>query len=381
MSESVVVLGGGIGGLVAALGLRRRLPRKHRVVLVDGTGKHVYAPSLLWLLNGSRTPRDLTRDLTRLERKGIEVVKGEVLSIDLEAREVRTRAAEIPYDHLVVSLGSDLDHAAVPGLEGAGETFYTVAGAVALRDRLRAFRGGSVPIVIAGLPFKCPAAPYEAAFFVEAVLRSRGVEARVDVYTPEGLPMKVAGPEVGAGLVGMLEARGIGFHPEHQVSEADPDAGSLRFRNGEEVPFDLLAYVPVHRAPAVVREAGLTDGQGWVPVDPRTFRTEHENVHAIGDVASVRLPSGMPLPKAGVFAHGQAKVVARNIAARIKGDGARAEFDGHGSCWIETGDGRAAFGEGDFYAVPSPSVTLHRASRSRHWRKVLFEMYWMWRWF
>ncbi|MFQ5909250.1 MAG: NAD(P)/FAD-dependent oxidoreductase, partial [Thermoplasmata archaeon] len=96
--------------------------------------------------------------------------------------------------------------------------------------------------------------------------------------------------------------------------------------------------------------------------------------------ASVRLPSGMALPKAGVFAHGEAKVVARNIASQIKGDSGPSIYKGHGSCWIETGHGRAAFGKGDFYAVPRPSVKLYRSSRHRHWGKVLFEKYWMWRW-
>ncbi|MCJ2562774.1 MAG: NAD(P)/FAD-dependent oxidoreductase, partial [Candidatus Thermoplasmatota archaeon] len=318
MSENIVILGGGVGGVVAATELRKHLGRKHRIILVDKDGQHLYAPSLLWVLNGSREPHALTKDLACLERKGIEVVKEEVLSVDLDSKQVRTGTQTIQYDWLVVSLGSDLDFEAIPGLRGAGETFYNLEGVVALRDRLRTFRGCSVAVVIASLPFKCPAAPYEAAFIMEAHLRSRGVEARVDIYTPEKLPMKVAGPDIGKSLVGMLESRDIGFHPEHNIAEVDQDDGNLRFQNDDSARADLLAYVPVHRAPTVVSEAGLTDGQGWISVDPQTLGTAHENVYAIGDVACVRLSSGMNLPMAGVFAHGEAKVVARNIVAQTK---------------------------------------------------------------
>ena len=85
------------------------------------------------------------------------------------------------------------------------------------------------------------------------------------------------------------------------------------------------------------------------------------------------------LPKAGVFAHAEAKVVAANIAAAVAGKPGR-RFDGHGSCWVEAGDGKAAFGSGDFYASPAPAVVLHPPSRFRHWTKVAFEKYWLWRW-
>jgi sulfide:quinone oxidoreductase len=86
---------------------------------------------------------------------------------------------------------------------------------------------------------------------------------------------------------------------------------------------------------------------------------------------------GKPLPKAGVFAEREAKVVARNIAYEITGKGERARFDGHGECFIETGDGKAGFGAGDFYAEPKPQITLHRPSRRYHLGKLLFEQNWL----
>lgn len=72
-------------------------------------------------------------------------------------------------------------------------------------------------------------------------------------------------------------------------------------------------------------------------VDRHTLQTRWPNVYAISDVVSIPLALGKPLPKAGVFAHKQAHVVATNIADDIAGRGQAARFDGHGECFIEVG--------------------------------------------
>ena len=116
-------------------------------------------------------------------------------------------------------------------------------------------------------------------------------------------------------------------------------------------------------------------------VDRRSLATRFERIFAIGDVTSIPLKIGKPLPKAGVFAHAEAEVVARNIAREITGRGAPTVFDGHGECFVETGGGRAGFGRGDFYAEPLPQVALHPPAWRWHMGKVLYEKAWLWRWF
>jgi sulfide:quinone oxidoreductase len=110
------------------------------------------------------------------------------------------------------------------------------------------------------------------------------------------------------------------------------------------------------------------------------METGFPGVFAIGDNTSIPLEMGLPLPKAGVFAHGQAQAVAKTTAARINGKGDEGTFDGHGACFVETGDGRAGFGNGNSYALPSPQVKFHKGSRKWHMAKVLFEKKWMKRW-
>jgi sulfide:quinone oxidoreductase len=382
-ARTVLVLGGGVGGVVAANRLRRLLPRGHRVVLVDREPLHFFQPSLLWLAVGTRRPEHIQRPLARLARRGIEIVLADIERIDPATRTVRAGGRDYTGDALVIALGAELAPEQIPGLAASGHNLYTVAGASTLRDALASFRGGRIVLLTAAPAYKCPAAPYEAAMLIEADLRRRGMRAQtqLDLYAAEPGPMGVAGPHVTAAVRAMVKGKGIGYHPEHQVTVADPGARQLTFANGAVADFDLLAYVPPHRAPGVVRAAGLTAESGWIMPDRQTFATRWPGVYAIGDVTSIPLTMGKPLPKAGVFAHAQAEVVAANIAAEWTGAGARRVFDGYGQCFLETGDGRAGLGAGDFYAEPVPQVRLRQPGRMTHWAKVWFEQVWLRRWF
>lgn len=131
------------------------------------------------------------------------------------------------------------------------------------------------------------------------------------------------------------------------------------------------------RPPRVVRDSGLIADSGWVSVDRHTLETRFPGVYAIGDVVAIPLALGKPLPKAGVFAHAQAEVVARNIARAITGRGTLRRYAGDGECFIEIGDGKAGWGGGNFYAEPKPQVTLRMPSRRWHLGKVLFEKSWL----
>jgi sulfide:quinone oxidoreductase len=178
---TIVVLGGGIGGMVAANEIRRQLPSAHRVVLVEKNARHAFAPSFLWLMTGDhRQPDQIRRPVAGLLRPGIEFVQAEVVGIDPAQRKVRTTAKEIAYDQLVVSLGADLAPDAIPGL-AAAHTFFTFDGSVRLRDALQDFSGGRIAVVVSAMPYKCPGAAQEGAMLVADYFRRRGLSAKVDI--------------------------------------------------------------------------------------------------------------------------------------------------------------------------------------------------------
>ena len=113
--KTVLVLGGGVGGMVSANALRKRLGPEHRIVVVDKQSEHVFTPSLLWVMVGWRQPSQITKDLRRMLRPGVELLRADVQEIDPDGQRVRTSDGELAYDHLVVALGAELAPAAMSG--------------------------------------------------------------------------------------------------------------------------------------------------------------------------------------------------------------------------------------------------------------------------
>ena len=383
--KTVLILGGGVGGLTAASELRRLLPSEHRVILVEKNPQHFFAPSFLWLMTGDRQPEQITRDMRRLVRPGVDVVLSEAQAIDLANHTVQTSVQTLNYDYLIIALGAELAPEAIPGLAESAHTFYTFEGATKLRDTLRNFEGGKVAVTVGALPYKCPGAPHEGAMLLMDYFRKCGLgdKTEVHLFTPEPQPMPVAGPALGEAVKQMLADKGIVFQPLHKLTQVDPVAQQLVFDGNEPFQYDLLVAIPPHRGPRIAREAGLTNEAGWIPVDRATLRTQHDNVYALGDVTAISIPGRwkpdvpLMLPKAGVFAHAQAESVARRITAEITGAGERGEFPGIGYCMLEAGESQAGFAFGNFFAEPSPQIELHKTGKTWHIGKVLFEQWWL----
>src|SRR5205085_5288455 len=115
------------------------------------------------------------------------------------------------------------------------------------------------------------------------------------------------------------------------VTSVDPEAKTALVADGRTVSYDLFLGVPVHRAPPVVEESGLTV-DGWVPVDPATFETRFPGVFAVGDVTSA------PVPRAGGIAEGEAATAADVLIAQLTGGPDAAPYDGASACYVELGD-------------------------------------------
>lgn len=375
----IVVLGGGVGGVVAVNELHNKLKEKAQITIVERSLKQSFAPSYLWVMTGERELNSITRDITRLDRKDIEVVAGEIERIDIGKKSVAVDGREIAYDYLIVALGAEMDYESIPGLADA-HTFYRLDGAEKLSRVVKTLKEGRVTIVVAGMLYKCPAAPYEGAMLLEGYFHSRHIRHNMEIaiYTPEPHPMPVGGPTLGGGIQEMLAHKGIEFHGEQQVTAIKD--GELQFEDGSTVPVDVPIVVPPHRPPAIIKDSGLADESGWIPVDKTTLETKHEGVFAIGDVTRIPLGDGMMLPKAGVFAHGQAEVVAHNIAYQILGHAKREKYDGTGYCFLEAGGGVAGMAQGNFFAEPR-RISMRSPSPVWHWGKVAYERYWLWKWY
>ena len=309
----ILVLGAGFGGLELTAKLSEEHGDDVDIVLIDRAADFVFGFSKLDVMFGRALPSDVRHSYRDIVKPGVRFVQTTVRSIDPASKRVETDDGTFDADILVVALGADLHPAATPGLLEGGNEFYTVAGAFALRDVLADFQGGRVIVAVTSTPFKCPPAPSETALLMHDFLVERGVRDRSEVSLVMPLPVPIPpSPAASEALLAAFSERKISWHPQKLVTQLDPSRKVAVLADGDEMPYDLFLGVPVHRVPEVVAESGMTV-DGWIPVNPLTLETTYPDVYAVGDVTSVGTP------KAGVFAEGQATVVADQISARITG--------------------------------------------------------------
>ncbi len=380
---TIIVLGGGVGGLVASTSLKAKLGTSAKVRLIERKQEFQFPPSYPWLMLGMRKLEQVQKSLSPLNNKGIDLINDEIVSIDPEKKMVRTKSDELPFDYLIIALGAEYAIDLVPGFKDHVHHIYDLESALQSKKAVEEFPGGNIAVGVSRTPFKCPAAPYETALLLDYYYKKKGLGDKVKIrfFTPEGLPLPSAGPEIGNGTLDFMKSRGIDAKFKVKLTEVRP--GEAVFDDGSTIPFDLLFAVPPHKCPQPVVDAGLTDQSGWIPVDPATMQTKYDGVYAVGDVASVPTPSGFVpyLPKAGVFAHGQAELVAHNLGVEIRGRGTKKAWDGSGSCFLMTGGAQAAFVKGTWFSKPHPDIKFHQPSRALYMQRVLFEKYWMRHWF
>jgi sulfide:quinone oxidoreductase len=376
--KRVLILGGGFGGIATAHRLKQKLAPEDEVILVDRRDYFMVGFRKTWALIGESPLEAGQRSLDSLASFGIRLMRDPVTRIDPQARAATMGDQRISADALVVALGAELAPEAIPGFQQYAFNVYDPEGIPRAAQALSEFQGGRLSIGIFGAPYKCPPAPYEMALLISDSLKSRGIKASMEVFTPQPMSLPILGA-VGCDLIeSRLADKGITFLPNHKATSVE--AGEVVFGDKRR-PFDLLLGVPPHRAPAVVRESGLVDQTGWVAVNPHTLKTQFPGVYAIGDVVQISLANGKPLPKAGVFAEAMGETVADRIAAEFRGEEPEAIFAGEGGCYLEVGAGQAMMVRGHFLAEPEPEVTLTEPSPEYLDEKRSFETQRLQTWF
>jgi sulfide:quinone oxidoreductase len=356
MTNRVVVLGAGFGGLELATVLSEALGDDVAVTLIDKNDAFVFGYSKLDVMFGRTSMAAVGLPYRDIAKPGVRFLQETITAIDPEARVVITDDGVHEADYLVVALGADYDLDATPGLAEGGNEFYSTAGAEQLAGLLPDFTEGRALVGVCGAPFKCPPAPSEAALLLHDDLLTRGVreDCEISFVIPFGSPVPPS-PETSRALVAAFAERDIEFVPDRRVRSLDPERRVAVLDDGSELPYDLFLGVPKHRAPDVVIASGMTE-DGYVPVSSQTLETRFPGVYAVGDVATVGVP------KAGVFAEGAARVVAASLVARLRKVGQPDAYDGLGSCYIEFGAGRVGRVDVDFLSGPKPTGTYHEPS-------------------
>ncbi len=353
IAARILILGAGFGGLELATILSDALGDDGDITLLDAADAFVFGYSKLDVMFGRKTLEEVRVPYRAFDKPGVRFIQETVIDIDPDAKRVLTGEGGIyEADYLVIALGADYDFDATPGLADATE-FYSVAGAVRLRELLPGFTSGRAVVGVCGAPFKCPPAPSEAALMLHDYLTERGHRdaCEITLVIPFGTPVPPS-PDTSEALVQAFAERGIEFVAGRRVAAVHEAVAVLD--DGSALPYDLFLGIPKHRAPGVVLESGLAV-DGYVPVDSATLATSVPGIYAVGDVATIGVP------KAGVFAEGAARIVAAEILAELQG-GEVADYAGRGSCYIEFGAGRIGRVDVDFFGGPKPTGTFQAPS-------------------
>lgn len=377
--KRILILGAGFGGLTAATLLRKSLPSEHQITVIDKKQFFMMGLVNLWILSGIRKLQDSQISLNNLSDKGIKFLNDDITKIDVSKNNVTTKLkGQIEYDYLIIALGSELAPEQIDGfIENRGINLYDGEQVPELRERILSLRKGRIVICVTTIPYKCPPAPYEASLLINEILVNNGTRDHIsiDLYVPTPIALPVAGPKVSQEVVNLINNNHINFYPSHKL-KAVLNNETIEFENGSKAGYDLLIGIPPHRASAVIRNSGIIkEGQSWISVDKYSLKIDHRNdVFAIGDITEIKVDGNTMIPKAGIFAEGQAKVVSQEIIDEItKGSHHYAKFDGKGFCFMEIGGKKAGYLAADFYNEKGPATQLETPSEESYTKKLDFE--------
>lgn len=388
VSQRIVIIGGGTGGTLTANRLRRMYDREStEIVVVDENDEHVYQPGLLFVPFGLAQNEDIVRPRSEQLHRGIEFRLAEVDRVEIEDGRVRLAdGSKISYDLLVIASGASLLFDETEGLTGPGWRekafdFYTLEGAAALHDALDRFDGGRLVVNLTEMPIKCPVAPLEFCFLADWYFHERGIRSEVEITFVTPLDAAFTKSVAAEHLAGMLEEKNIRLETEFATGQVDGAAGRLVSWDEREVPFDLLATIPLHGgSDFVARSPGLGDDLGFIPTDQNTLQSEAApNVFAIGDATN------LPTSKAGSSTHFEGETLSDNIRRFLSGQDLEGSYDGHVNCFIETGFHKALLIDFNYEVEPltgrypnrAGPLPLLKESRLNHLAKLAFQpFYW-----
>ena len=357
--QRVLVLGGGVGGTLTANLLARKLRRRIddgnvSITVVDATGAHIYQPGFMYLAMGGERAEKLQKRERALLDQRINLVVGTAERVDeIASTVILSDGTALPYDYLVLATGARILPEAIEHFETEAHHFYTAQAALRLRKALDGFTGGKIVIGIASMPYKCPPAPLEVAFLIEAELRERGLRDVSEIHYCSPIGRAFTIESVSEMATPILEEKGIELHTFFNVETIDPARKVVQSLEGEELPYDLLVLVPPHKGQQFLMDSGFAPAPGgWLPTARDTLRVGgRENVYALGDATD------LPLSKAGSTAHFEAPVVVEQIAAAVAGRvpaGKHALYKGNVMCFFEVGDGKGTLLRFDYDHPPKP---------------------------
>ncbi|GAA1193921.1 NAD(P)/FAD-dependent oxidoreductase [Pseudonocardia alaniniphila] len=333
----IVIVGGGFGGVSAGRAFERLAVRGAPVdvTLVSDSNYLLFTPMLAEVASGALEARHISAPVrasvahTRFRHARVEQVDTVARCVHL-AEDVDP----IPYDHLLLAVGTVPHTFGLPGIEEHAWTLKNLSDATRLRDHVIALlerseqerdageRRRILTFVVAGAGFagtETIAELYDLVYGVIQFYPAIGMEdARFVLVHPGERVLPEFGSELGTYALERLKARGIEFYPGTRVAEATED--SVRLMDGEWIPTMTFVWTAGNRPAPLVADLPIAGGRP-LPTDPQMRVAGLDRVWAVGDCARIPDPAadGRHYPPTAQHAIRQGKVVADNIVATIAG--------------------------------------------------------------
>ena len=386
--KRLLILGGGTAGTMMANKLRKALEREEwDITIIDKHKTHYYQPGFLFIPFGIYTKEDVMKPKGDFFPIGVNVIYADIDRINAEESCVLLDNGRVlNYDYLIIATGAQIRPDETPGLKEENWyknifDFYTIEGALALRQFLKSWEGGKLVVCISELPFKCPVAPLEFAFLAEAFFSEKGIRDKVDITFVTPLSGAFTKPIATHMLSELLVEKNIKVVTDFYLEKVDNKNKKIISYDDREIEFDLLTIVPVNMGDEVIERSGLGDDMNYVPTDKHTLQSKaHKNIFVIGDAGD------LPTSKAGSVAHFAGEILFENLMNAIEGRSLTAHFDGHANCYIETGYGKGALIDFNYDTEPLPGTFplpgigpfgLLKNTKINHYGKIMFRwIYW-----
>ena len=387
--KTFLVLGAGTAGTMIARKMASKLDsRQWKVVLVDKDEKHYYQPGFLFLPYGLYTEQDVIQPKRKYIPEKVEFIISTIEMVEPDQSRVKLANGQtISYDQMVIATGVDIHPEQTEGLlDGGGWRknifdFYTYEGAAALGKHLKNWDGGRFVVNVVENPIKCPVAPLELLFLADWWFTKRGMRNKVELVFATPLPGAFTKPIAANALGAMLQRKNIHVEADYNIGTVDTGRNVISSWDEREIPYDLLITIPTNMGAEFVKRSGMGDELNFVPVDKFTLQSpKWENIWAMGDANNI------PTSKAGAVIHFQMETVVNNILQHIQGKPVSHKFDGHASCYIESGFNKGVLIDFDYSQEPLPGkyplpivgpFTLLGETMINHWGKLAFKtLYW-----
>ncbi len=383
-----MILGAGTAGTMMVNHLTKKLNKKEwEITIVDQYKTHYYQPGFLFLPFGTYKPEDVHKAQDDFIPKGAKLVREKINKVDKDTDTVLLESGKkLNYDLLIIATGSKTAPQETEGLLGDYWyknifDFYTFEGSMALKDKLKDWKGGKLVVHITEMPIKCPVAPLEFAFLADSYFTKKGMRDKVEITYVTPLSGAFTKEKCSNALAYLLKEKNIKIVPDFAVEHVEGENGKMFDYGGEVVDFDILVTVPTNMGDEAMARSGFGNELNFVPTDKHTLQSKiKDNIFVIGDATDV------PASKAGSVAHFQAEILTENILNYIEGKSLKPDFDGHANCFIETGFGKALLIDFNYEQEPVKGkfpfagigpLNLLTESRFNHWGKLAFRwIYW-----